>query len=62
MSDSPFHPVWPPGQAVIGVRAFIHRVWPQTMVGIALSITTVWTLFLGYELVRLARVLIEWGL
>jgi hypothetical protein len=38
---------------------FIHRIWPQMIVGIALSTTVIWTFFLGYELVRLALVLVK---
>jgi hypothetical protein len=37
---------------------FIHRIWPQTIVGIALSATTVWTCLLAYGFVRLVLVLI----
>jgi hypothetical protein len=45
--------VWPAAQPVLGIKAFIHRIWPQAVVGLALSATTVWTSFLGYWFVRL---------
>jgi hypothetical protein len=39
-------------------KSFIHRIWPQAIVGIALTATTVWTCLLVYGFVRLVLVLI----
>ena len=39
-------------------KYFIHRIWPQVIVGIGLSATTVWTCLLAYGFVRLVLVLI----
>ena len=36
----------------------IHRIWPQAIVGIALSATVVWTVILGYGFVRLVTMII----
>jgi hypothetical protein len=35
-----------------------ESLWPQTIVGIALSATVVWTVILGYGFVRLMTMLI----
>ena len=31
----------------------IRRIWPQTVVGLGLSLSVAWTFFLGYGLVKL---------
>jgi hypothetical protein len=40
------------------VKPLIHRIWPQAIVGLALSATTVWTCLLAYGFVRLILVAI----
>jgi hypothetical protein len=44
--------------AVPRAKAIIHRILPQTIVGIGLGVTAAWMCFLGYGLVRLVELLI----
>ena len=42
----------------LSAKARLDRIWPQTIVGIALSVTVVWTCVLAYSFVRLVDLLI----
>ena len=35
-----------------------HRIWPEVIVGLALSATVIWTFILGFGFVRLVELLI----
>jgi hypothetical protein len=58
MSDITQEMSAPAAHSIPQAKSFIHRIWPQAIVGIALSATVGWMCLLAYGFVRLVLVLI----